>query len=265
MMKQVTIEGRDVSARTHHTGFLVLQRTHQLLLLELSLLLTSQSFGVLRVDLLSTRGGAVHGGGRNCGLTDNRRGRGRRGSRIIWSGGNGFWGGNLSDDRRRGNSRGRGRNWLRLLRCRCLLLCFLCVLEVGGIDSKLNGLSCRPGSQVIHPGLQSLLPSIEVHARQLSVGWGLKVDVQALALADKCSTISGEVENLLLTDLPDGLVDRLDVVWNSRDALDRPVVSDDHVLHVLIPEAKVDELLKKPRANDLELPSEDAASVNIAS
>jgi hypothetical protein len=88
--------------------------------------------------------------------------------------------------------------------------------------------------------------------------------VQALALTDEGPTISGEVENLLLTDLPDSLVDRLDIIWNTRNALDRPIVSNDHIFHVLVPEAKVDEFFEQPRANDLELPSEDTTGVNIA-
>ena len=90
------------------------------------------------------------------------------------------------------------------------------------------------------------------------------MDVQTLALTDEGTTVSGEVENLLLTDLPDSLVDRLDVVRNARNALDRPVVSNDHVLHVFVPEAKVNELFEKPRANNLELPSKNTAGVNIA-
>ena len=265
-MKQETTYtwGRDGSAGAHHTGFLVLQRTHQLLLLELSLLLTFQSFSVFRVGLLSISGSVVRGCTGNGGLTVGCHGRGWRGDRGIQRGGNGSWGGNLGDNRWRGYAGNGVGDRLRFLRHLCLLLGLLRALEVGSINGELNGLGGGSSPQVIHSGLQSLLPSVKVHAGQLSVGRGLKVDIQALTLADEGTTISSEIENLLLTNLPDSLVDRLDIVWNTRNALDRTVISDDHVLHVLVPETKVNELFEEPGANNLELPSEDTTSVNIA-
>jgi hypothetical protein len=38
---------------------------------------------------------------------------------------------------------------------------------------------------------------------------------------------------------------------------------DDHVLHLVVPETEIDELAEEPRANDLELPSEDTTRVDI--
>ena len=40
-------------------------------------------------------------------------------------------------------------------------------------------------------------------------------------------------------------------------------MSDDHILHLVIPELELDELLEEPRANNLELASQDSASVDV--
>lgn len=45
------------------------------------------------------------------------------------------------------------------------------------------------------------------------------MDVHALSLINVCATVSSKVEDLLLTDLPDGLVDSLDIVRNAWDVL----------------------------------------------
>lgn len=78
------------------------------------------------------------------------------------------------------------------------------------------------------------------------------MDVQALALADVGSSVRGQVEDLLLADLPDSLVDGLDVIRNTGNALDRPVVGDEHILHIIVPKPELDQLLEEPRADDLE-------------
>ncbi len=44
--------------------------------------------------------------------------------------------------------------------------------------------------------------------------------VQALALANESTTVGSEVDNLLLADLPDGLVDGFDVGGDCWDVLD---------------------------------------------
>lgn len=90
------------------------------------------------------------------------------------------------------------------------------------------------------------------------------MDVERLALANEGTTVSGEVDDLLLADLPDGLVDGLDVGGDGWDVLDGTVVGDDEILHVVVPETKVDEFAKQPGANDLEFSSENAPSVDVA-
>lgn len=89
------------------------------------------------------------------------------------------------------------------------------------------------------------------------------MDVEALALADKWSTISGKIEDLLLTDLPDGFVDGFDIVRNIRNVLDGAIVGDNHILHVVVPETETNQLTEKPRAHDLEFTSKDPTSIDV--
>jgi hypothetical protein len=78
------------------------------------------------------------------------------------------------------------------------------------------------------------------------------------------NAIGGEVDDGLLRDLPDGLVDALEVVGDAGDVLNRSVVSDEGVLHGIVPKTTVDEIAKKPWVDDLELSGEDTASVDVA-
>lgn len=103
------------------------------------------------------------------------------------------------------------------------------------VNGELNGLSSGSGAQVIHAGLQALLPSVEMHAGQLTHGRSLQVHVKRLALANESTTVGSKIEDLLLTDLPNCLVNSLDVVGDGRDVLNRAVVCNDHVLHVIVP------------------------------
>ncbi len=54
---------------------------------------------------------------------------------------------------------------------------------------------------------------------QLAGGWCSQMNVQALALAGEGTSISGHIEDLLLRDLPDRLVYRLDVIRDTLDTL----------------------------------------------
>jgi len=108
------------------------------------------------------------------------------------------------------------------------------------VDRKLDSLSCGSCPEVVHSRFQAFLPSIEVHAGELTKRRGLEVDVETLTLADEWPAISGQVDHFLLTDLPNSLVDRFDIVRNARNVLNGAVVGDNHVLHVVVPESKVD-------------------------
>ena len=90
------------------------------------------------------------------------------------------------------------------------------------------------------------------------------MNVQALRLANVRATISSEINDFLLRDLPDGLVDSLDVVRDVGNILNGTIVRNDHVLHAVVPEAEVYELAEKPGAHDLEFTSEYATGIDIA-
>lgn len=52
------------------------------------------------------------------------------------------------------------------------------------------------------------------------------MDVERLGLVDKGTSVGGEVDNGLLADLPDGLVDRLELGRDAGNVLDGTAVSD---------------------------------------
>jgi hypothetical protein len=83
-------------------------------------------------------------------------------------------------------------------------------------------------------------------------------------LADVGTEIGGEIEYCFLGDLPDGFIDCLDVVRDSRDGFNRAVVEDNQILQLVVPETEVDEFAEKLGADDLELPSEDTTRVDVA-
>lgn len=90
------------------------------------------------------------------------------------------------------------------------------------------------------------------------------MDVQTLTLADIGPAICGEVNNFLLGDLPNSLVNGFDIVRDARNLLDGSTVSDDHVFHIIIPQFEIDKFAEEPWADDLELSSKNAASVDVA-
>jgi len=52
------------------------------------------------------------------------------------------------------------------------------------------------------------------------------VNVERLRLVDECTSVGGEVDDGLLTDLPDGLVDRLELGGDAGDVLNGSAVGD---------------------------------------
>ena len=59
------------------------------------------------------------------------------------------------------------------------------------------------------------------------------------------------------------LVQPLDTVGDTRNVLNRSTVSDDTVLHRLVPEPLLDELAQEPGVHDLELSRQDTTRVNV--
>ena len=79
------------------------------------------------------------------------------------------------------------------------------------VQCELDCLCSRTRAQVVRAGLQPALPTVEVHAGELAEHRGLQVDIERLRLANERSTVRSEVQDPLLRDLPDSLIDSLDV------------------------------------------------------
>ena len=85
------------------------------------------------------------------------------------------------------------------------------------IDRELDGLGSRARAEVVHSSLQPLLPSIEMHARELTESGSLQMNIQALALTYKSAAICSHVDDFLLTDFPDSFVDSFNIVGYTGD------------------------------------------------
>lgn len=83
-------------------------------------------------------------------------------------------------------------------------------LVCSGLDS--DGLGSGPGLEATRPHLQTPLSPVELHIREQTKYWGLRTNIQALALANECTAVGGEIDNVLLADLVDGLGNNLDVL-----------------------------------------------------
>ena len=68
------------------------------------------------------------------------------------------------------------------------------------------------------------------------------VKVKALRLADVRSSGNGQVHHLLLADLPDSLIDVLDVLGNLFDCLHTTVIRNDLILDLRSPKVKFDKV-----------------------
>lgn len=64
-----------------------------------------------------------------------------------------------------------------------------------------------------------------------------------------------------MRDLPNGLVDRLELGGDRGDVLDRTTSSNNEVLHLVVPKAEVDEITQQPWAYNLEVSRQDSSSV----
>jgi len=82
-----------------------------------------------------------------------------------------------------------------------------------------------------------------------------------LTLINERSSVRREINDGLLGDLPDSLVDCLELGGDGGDVLNRSTGSDNEVLHIVIPKTEVDEISKQPGADDLEVTRQDSSSV----
>ncbi len=124
-----------------------------------------------------------------------------------------------------------------------------------------NVIACAAGrsTEVFEACLETLCPAVDTHTRALGDCRWMLSDCDSRRAA-----IRSKIDDLRLRDLPDSPVNRLDVVWKDVDVLDRAVVSNDHVRHVIVPQIKLHQRATEPGADNLELASTDTASVDVA-
>lgn len=91
------------------------------------------------------------------------------------------------------------------------------VVLQGGYRNKCADIMFKKGARTHHSSLQSALPSIEVHAGELSHRRTRQMDVERLTLVDESSSVGGEIDDGLLRDLPNSLVDSFELSRNSRN------------------------------------------------
>lgn len=133
------------------------------------------------------------------------------------------------------------------------------------VDSELDGSSGSLGTEIVHASLETELPTGEVHGGDLAHRRILHVNVEGLRLIDEGTTVSSHLDDGTLRELPDGLVERLDVIRDVGNLLDGAVGSNDAVLHLVRPQTEVDQVLQEPGVDDLELTGQDTARVNVRS
>mmetsp|Transcript_25495 Transcript_25495/g.80440 ORF Transcript_25495/g.80440 Transcript_25495/m.80440 type:complete len:380 (-) Transcript_25495:95-1234(-) len=130
------------------------------------------------------------------------------------------------------------------------------------IHGELDGVDGRLGPQVVHARLEAQLPAVEVHGRELRRRGVDHVDVQRLRLVDVSAPVGCHVEHDLLLDLPDGLVELLEV-RGQLEALHAAVVGDELRADVLRPELALRELAHEVAVHLHELARERAAHVEV--
>eukprot|EP00955_Chlamydomonas_euryale_P118133 366520-Chlamydomonas_euryale.AAC.9 len=115
---------------------------------------------------------------------------------------------------------------------------------------------------VVPPYLEALLPRVEVQRRELSkVGVGHE-HVERLALVDVSAAVGRHVNEHALLDLPNRLVQRLEVV-RDVEVLHAAVGGHQLVLHVWVPQTKAVEVVQQVLVDDGELAGEHAAHVDV--
>lgn len=132
------------------------------------------------------------------------------------------------------------------------------------LHRELDGVGGGFGAQVVHARFQALLPAVEVHARELAEVHVQHVQVQALALADERAPVGRHIDDAALGNLPHRFIQVLDVLRDARNVLHRAVGGNDGRLHLLVPEAELDEVLEQVLVHHHELAAEHPAHVNVA-
>ena len=136
-------------------------------------------------------------------------------------------------------------------------------LEHFGIDRKLDGVRCRLGAQIVHARLQTLVPRVKVHRRQFAVVGVLHVDVERLRLINKRAAVRRHVNQVLLTYLPHGPIQILDVLRNLVDALHGAIVRNQLVFQTGRPNAQLDQVRQQVPRHTHKLARQRATHVQV--
>mmetsp|Transcript_30078 Transcript_30078/g.86588 ORF Transcript_30078/g.86588 Transcript_30078/m.86588 type:complete len:216 (-) Transcript_30078:1889-2536(-) len=149
---------------------------------------------------------------------------------------------------------------------RTLLDALLCrrgrALDLVHADRELDGVHGRLRAQVVHPRLQAQLPAVEVHRRQLR-GRGIDhVDVDRLRLVDVDAALGSHVQYRALLDLPNRLVQVLQVLGQVQ-MLHAAVVSDELSSEIVRPQLPLDQVPEQVPIHLHELAGEHAAYVQV--
>src|SRR5579871_1438608 len=89
------------------------------------------------------------------------------------------------------------------------------------------------------------------------------MDVERLRLIDESTPISSHIYNRLLTQLPNGFVHSLQLLRDIWNVLNRSVIRNNTILHIITPKAQINKITQQPRIHDLEFPSKNASRVDI--
>mmetsp|Transcript_43526 Transcript_43526/g.93229 ORF Transcript_43526/g.93229 Transcript_43526/m.93229 type:complete len:535 (+) Transcript_43526:75-1679(+) len=138
------------------------------------------------------------------------------------------------------------------------------ILDLVHIDCELDGIDSCLGSQVVHACLQSFGPAVEVHGGQLGMSHVRHVDVQRLRLIDVDATVSSHVDDHALLDLPDRLVELLQVLRHLH-VLNAAVVGDQLRSKVLSPQVASDQVTQQVLVDLDELAGQDSPDVQVLS
>mmetsp|Transcript_14240 Transcript_14240/g.35329 ORF Transcript_14240/g.35329 Transcript_14240/m.35329 type:complete len:209 (-) Transcript_14240:1985-2611(-) len=123
--------------------------------------------------------------------------------------------------------------------------CFLLASGRSFLDGELDRFDGSLSPKVVLARFKPQFPPVEVHACQLLYRAILHVNVQRLALVDIRAAVRRQLEDALLSDLPAGFVQLLCFCRYLVDRLHGAVVCDEPLLHFLVPDPLVNQVLQE--------------------
>mmetsp|Transcript_19271 Transcript_19271/g.59471 ORF Transcript_19271/g.59471 Transcript_19271/m.59471 type:complete len:324 (-) Transcript_19271:1134-2105(-) len=132
-----------------------------------------------------------------------------------------------------------------------------------GVEGEAEGVGGGFGAEVVHAGLEAAGPAVEVEGGELVVVGLGDEGVQGLALVDEGAAVGGVVDESLLFDLPDRLVEGLEVRGHAFQRLDGAFVPQQVLPHLVVPEAAIREIADEVLVGDDELAGVDAPRVQV--